>query len=189
MAIGCVHTEWMFRLARLGALANRVQLLDLGPQDIQVKRDWLVECINYHSKSKELPNNFDSIFEGEDPRKDCQLDYYKLFGIQSYLSTDLDDARATYKLDLNEVATTLPKCDVVTNFGTAEHVFNIGHVFETMHLALKPGGLSLHVVPAFGFVNHGFYTPNPNLFIEFARANDYSVVDFSYVDNMFVRER
>jgi SAM-dependent methyltransferase len=72
---------------------------------------------------------------------------------------------------------------------TAEHVYDIGRVFELMHRVLRPGGLAVHCVPAFAFPNHGFYTPNPNLFVEFARANDYELIDFSYVDNMFVREK
>jgi hypothetical protein len=60
---------------------------------------------------------------------------------------------------------------------------------QTMHRLLKPGGLALHVVPVFAYPNHGFHTPNPNLFPEFARANGYKLADFSYVDNMFVRDQ
>jgi len=186
MAIGCVHTEWLFHLYFKGAFDNKNSLLDLGPQDIQISEKWLVEYLRYKHNDN---INFKKIFLNEYPLKNCQFDFYRMFGINKYHSADIDDDRATIKIDLNNVTLDVEtKFDVITNFGTAEHVFNIGNVFKTMHECLKPGGLSLHAVPSFGFVNHGFYTPNPNLFIEIARVNNYKIIDFSYVDNMFVRE-
>jgi SAM-dependent methyltransferase len=113
-----------------------------------------------------------------------------MFGIEEYKSTDIDDDRADYCLDLNlPVPDDMPRFDIVTDFGTAEHVYNISQVLDNMHRLLPPGGIALHCVPAFAFTNHGFYTPNPNLFIEFAHSNNYELIDFSYVDNMFVREK
>lgn len=188
MAIGCVHTEWMFRLHDRRAFPQGGALIDLGPQDIQVPRAYLEARVR-QQLGAEAATRAGAVYQGDAARRDAQADYYALFGIGEYSSADLDDDRATYKLDLNRAAEGLPQFDVVTDFGTAEHVYDIARVFETMHALLKPGGLALHVVPAFAFPNHGFYTPNPNLLVEFARANDYRLVDFSYVDNMFVREK
>src|SRR5262249_16894716 len=67
-------------------------------------------------------------------------------------------------------------------------VFNIASVFANIHTLLRPGGVALHAMPSYGFVNHGFYNVNPNLYVELARSNGYELLDFSYVDNMFVRE-
>jgi SAM-dependent methyltransferase len=78
---------------------------------------------------------------------------------------------------------------VVTNFGTAEHVFDIATAFRSMHRLVKPGGVILHCMPAFAFIDHGFYNIHPVFYIELAKANAYDIVDFSYVDNMFVRNR
>jgi hypothetical protein len=188
MAIGCVHTEWLFRVRRKGAFAGRRTLLDLGPQDVQASRAYLGDSIN-RNLSINPTKLLAALCDGDQPRRDCQREYYALFGPTIYSSADLDDDRADYRLDLNNPVADLPLFDVVTDFGTAEHVYNIAQVFDTMHRLLVPGGLALHCVPAFAFPNHGFYTPNPNLLIEFARANGYELVDFSYVDNMFVRER
>ena len=66
-------------------------------------------------------------------------------------------------------------------------MFNIGEAFRTIHDMTVPGGLSLHTVPGFAFINHGFYNIHPNLFVEMARANGYEIVDFRYFDNVFVR--
>jgi len=188
VAIGCIHTEWLFRLVQKGAFSGRRALLDLGPQDIQTSRLYLEEAIARHL-GRDPAGAIAAISDGAAPRRDCQGDFYRLYGIEEYKSADLDDDRADYTVDFNHPAIEVPRFDVVTDFGTAEHVYDIARVFEFMHRALKPGGLALHCVPAFAFPNHGFYTPNPNLFVEFARANDYELVDFSYVDNMFVREK
>lgn len=188
MAIGCIHSEWMFWLKRQGMFRPGSSLIDLGPQDIQVPLDYLKSLADREG-DRDAAALVGAIYRDGAPRRDAQAAYYKLFGFDRYESADLEDDRATYKLDLNHAAAGLPKYDVVTDFGTMEHVYDIARVFETMHGLLHPGGLALHVVPAFAFPNHGFYTPNPNLFVEFARANGYRVVDFSYVDNMFVREK
>ncbi|AXK79076.1 class I SAM-dependent methyltransferase [Pseudolabrys taiwanensis] len=188
MAIGCVHTEWLFRVLRKGAFDGRTSILDLGPQDIQTGRKFLENSIR-RNLAIDPTSDIAAICDEQNPRKDCQPEYYRLFGPKEYKSADLTDDRADYRFDLNSPIEELPRFDVVTDFGTAEHVYNIAQVFDTMHKLLVPGGLALHCVPAFAFPNHGFYTPNPNLFIEFARANNYELVDFSYVDNMFVRER
>ena len=41
------------------------------------------------------------ICDGEQPRRDCQPQYYALFGVDEYRSLDLTDDRADYSLDLN----------------------------------------------------------------------------------------
>ena len=189
MAIGCIHTEWLFRIHEKGGFTRARRLLDLGPQDVQTSRAFLRESIQRHLARDPAPD-IAAIFTGDAPRRDCQHKYYSLFGIAEYASMDVDDDRADFAVDLNQpLAGAYRPYDVVTNFGTAEHVYDIARVFAAMHELLVPGGLALHCVPAFAFPNHGFYTPNPNLFIEFARFNGYELLDFSYVDNMFVRER
>ena len=112
---------------------------------------------------------------------------FTVFSVSTSKSIDVDDTRATYRVDLNRPDIQLSEYDVVTNFGTTEHVFNIGEAFKTVHNLTKPGGLSLHCVPCFAFINHGFYNIHPNLFVEMVRANKYEFVDFSYFDNAFVR--
>jgi SAM-dependent methyltransferase len=188
MAIASLHTEWLFHLKRLGLFEGRTSLLDLGPQDVQVTRAWLDAAMLRHEGSRHV-ERIDAICAGDAPRRDCQREFYGLFGISHYESADLDDDRADYRWDLNDPPSDLPKFDVVTDFGTIEHVYDLAAAMGAIHRLLKPGGLALHVVPVFAYPNHGFHTPNPNYFVEFARANGYAVADFSYVDNMFVRDQ
>lgn len=66
--------------------------------------------------------------------------------------------------------------DVVLNNGTAEHIFNIGQVFRTIHDHCEVGGLMIHDCPFTGWIDHGFYTLQPGLFYDLAAANGYEVV-------------
>ena len=187
MAIGAIHVAWLRHLVRRGEFRGRGSVLDLGPQDIQVSRDFMARALRGLVEESVLERGLDAAFVGDAAKSDGQLGFYELFGLTGYASIDRDDQRATYRLDLNHPVGNLPEYDVVTNFGTTEHVFNVGEAFRTIHNLTCPGGMSLHCLPCFGFINHGFYGINPNVLVEMARANDYDIVDFSYFDNAFVR--
>jgi SAM-dependent methyltransferase len=190
LAIGTIHGDWLSRLATRRQLPEAASWVDLGPQDIQLPRPSLLSLASRHRTQANAACLVDSMFADGRVSRDAQLEFYRLFGARSYTSIDLDDPIAVHRLDLNQpIPESMGQFDVVTNFGTAEHVFNIGQVFASIHDLLNEGGVSLHVCPSFAFVNHGLYNVNPNLYIEMARQNDYEVVDFSYLDNMFVRDQ
>lgn len=90
MAIGPIHLEWISSLASRGYL--RGALLELGPQDIQISRDYLATVAKRHDRLL----NFDL-------SPVCQPDFYKLFGIAKYRSLDENDRRADFKADLNKI--------------------------------------------------------------------------------------
>ncbi|MEO8627119.1 MAG: hypothetical protein ABI612_03335 [Betaproteobacteria bacterium] len=177
----------MKRLAVRGAFRELHDVVDLGPQDVQVSRKVLAEVARELRPSTQIEALLDTIFDGLIARRTAQKQFYSIFGMADYASLDVDDDRATYKVDLNHPSSGLPEFDVVTNFGTTEHVFNIGEAFRTLHNLTRPGGISLHAIPSFAFINHGFYNIHPNALVEMARANDYEILDFSYVDNTFCR--
>jgi hypothetical protein len=187
MAIGAIHLAWLRRLAALGAFRGLHSVLDVGPQDIQIDRSVLAAGLRDVVPADRLNRLLSAIYVNGTAARDAQPSFYGLFGLGPYASIDVDDDRATHRLDLNFKMEEMADYDVVTNFGTTEHVFNIGEAFRSIHKLTRPGGVSLHCVPCFGFINHGFYTVNPNLFVEMAYANQYNIVDFSYFDNAFVR--
>lgn len=187
MAIGAIHLVWMRHLAGRGCFRGLKSVIDLGPQDIQLDRRMLRDVMQGLTPSERLDELLDQVFSGNAVASYAQIPFYSLFGLGPYASIDVEDKRATYRVDLNQPVTGLPEFDVVTNYGTTEHVFNIGEAFRTIHNLTRPGGVSLHCVPSFAFINHGFYGINPNALIEMIRANDYDLIDFSYCDNAFVR--
>ena len=100
-----------------------------------------------------------------------------------YASIKSTAARTVFRLDLNYDV--LPdwarkKYDVVTNFGTTEHIANQLNAFKIIHDLTAPGGIMIHAVPAQGLVNHGLLKYNPKWFWMLARSNDYRWLDFDY---------
>ncbi len=187
MAIGPIHIAWMRHIARKGGLPTARSVFDFGPQDVQVGRE-IMAPLAQELLGADAESYLNRLYSsGNVPERNSQKDFWSILGAKRYESIDLDDDRATYKRDLNMPITDLPEFDVVTNFGTTEHVFNIGEALRTIHRVTTPGGISLHAVPAFAFSHHGFYTVGPNLFIEICRANGYELVDLTYMDNAFVR--
>jgi SAM-dependent methyltransferase len=124
-----------------------------------------------------FPNNTTSV------SNTAQAAFYRIFGVSSYRSLDIFDARANYRFDLNYWIPAIRRFDVITNFGTWEHVFRIDQAFRTVHKLLKPGGVLLCVMPAFGDIDHGFYNIHPVFYRKFCEANAYEIADFQFIDN------
>lgn len=101
-------------------------------------------------------------------------------------SIDFDGTPQAAKLDLNEKIPIVPYYDTVINHGTAEHVFNIGQVFRTIHDATAFGGLMIHESPFTGWIEHGFYSLQPGLFFDLAETNDYRMVAM-YIQDLDAR--
>lgn len=189
MAINAVMTFWFSLLARRGAFDGLHSIIELGPQDMFTTRAVIEQIARRHAADR-VEETVAAFYPGggEDFAPDSQQALYALFGLSPYQSIDVADARATYICDLNDpIARGQQQYDVVTNFGTAEHCFNIGAVFESIHNLLAPGGLALHVLPAFGDLDHGFYNINPMLYGRLARANGYQIVDVRYIDHLYLK--
>lgn len=93
----------------------------------------------------------------------------------SHFAIDLSGTSSSLKLNLNEP---LPDCgqyDVLIDFGTAEHVFDLRQFFANAHDVTLPGGLMIHGLPWTGWIDHGFYNFQPTLFFDLAAANDYKI--------------
>jgi SAM-dependent methyltransferase len=188
VAIGTMHIEWLSTLALRSQIPAGAAVLDLGPQDLWIERDPLQRIARRHLEAADCDKTLDAIFDGKSPRPGAQPAFYSIFGGGNYRSIDLTDPRADYALDLNlPLPPGVGSYDVVTNFGTTEHVFNIGQAFANIHKLLKVGGIQLHAIPSYGYIDHGFYNIHPCAYLDMARANDYEIVDVLYIDNINVR--
>ena len=103
--------------------------------------------------------------------------YYKiLFNYKIYKAIDMHGTEFSIKQDLNEPYFENNKYNLITNFGTTEHIFNQYQVFKTIHNLIKPNGLIMHFLPYQGAYNHGFYNYNPTFFFDLGKANNYETV-------------
>lgn len=101
-------------------------------------------------------------------------DWYLGLGCGRYVSID-GNGRGTMTADLNQPIA-LDPFDLVTDFGTGEHIFDQAQVWRTMHSLTKPGGYIAFDRPAQGYQKHCFYLANECLFRDLAEVNRYEVL-------------
>jgi hypothetical protein len=111
-------------------------------------------------------------------------DLYQRVGISDYNSIDingLDEAHVfDLNLDIREAYGYDRQFDVVTNFGTTEHVCDQMMAYKNIHNLCKVDGLMIGVVPFSCALDHGFFNAQPNFFEELAKANDYELLGLFY---------
>lgn len=96
-----------------------------------------------------------------------------------HVSVDLNGKDGALKLDLNEPIYGLGQFDIVTNFGTTEHVQNQQQVFKNIHVCCREGGYMIHQVPMKGglrWKGHGLIEYEKKWFELLARVNNYDVL-------------
>jgi len=100
-----------------------------------------------------------------------------------YASIDIDGSPGSIPLDLNYDSVpneARGQFDLVTNFGTTEHVANQLNAFKVIHDLATPGGLFIHELPTQGYFNHGLVNYNFKFFWMLARSNNYKVIDTAF---------
>lgn len=112
-------------------------------------------------------------------RPACVL--YESLGCERYVSIDGNGA-GTILHDLNLPLLTLGMFDLVTDFGTGEHVFDQAQVWRTVHALTKVGGYIGVIRPEQGYPGHCFYRTDECLFYDIAAANGYGVVKVQRIE-------
>jgi SAM-dependent methyltransferase len=111
-------------------------------------------------------------------------EWYRTLGCGRYESID-GNGKGTLTADLNlPLAFHVPKYkdafyrafDLVTDFGTSEHVFHQAQVWETLHDLTKPGGYLVIDRPSDGYPGHCYYRVDRCLLEDVARVNRYEVI-------------
>jgi len=177
---------WMEAVGGAGVLDGLEAVLEMGPQDFFFP----LQSLEQVATARIGPDGAglaQAIMGGALPYSERQALFYSLFGLKVYASVDTYDDRATFRQDLNSAPRAPEKFDLLVDFGTSEHVFNIGNAFVYTHNTLRPGGVCLKVLPTFGDNCHGFYNIHPTVYFDIARVNDYDILDFRYVDDMISR--
>jgi SAM-dependent methyltransferase len=113
----------------------------------------------------------------------ARLFYDLLLGPHEYLAIDLHGTPAAKRYDLNQPLPLEKQFDLVTNIGTAEHVFDQCQLFRSMHDWTAPGGLMVHYFPNQGCFDHGFYNYHPTFVFDLCDANRYAIVLLAHYDN------
>jgi hypothetical protein len=183
MTISSLMPLWFERMVRNGILKPGSSMLEFGPQDCDTPRT-LMKAIAVRMVGADAERRICDIYDGMQFKPTGQAALYGLFGITDYKSLDPFDPRGDYKFDLESPVPVFGQFDVVTNFGTSEHVFNIANVFKTAYDLLPVGGIMLNALPAFGDINHGLYNIHPVFYFLLARHSGFEIADIQYVDDI-----
>lgn len=97
-----------------------------------------------------------------------------------YVSIDGNGRNGAVAYDLNEpLPRSIGTFDLVTDFGTGEHVFNQWQVFKTIHELIRKKGFFVFDRPTQGYEANGghcYFNVHECVFNDFAAANFYKVL-------------
>lgn len=167
MAISRAHYEFLRNLQRAGHLSTGGSLLEIG------QANWFGDM-----PLGELAGEGCNVAGCSDLFEVAKRVYDQMFAPDRIDAIDLTPGSDAWQYDLNEPIELMRHYDVVINHGTAEHVFRIGQVFETIHDAACVGGLMIHDAPL-KWLDHGFYCLQPTLFYDLAEANNYKLLSLA----------
>lgn len=167
--------------------ARPVRVLSLGYPDLLLTRDYMAEILGPAVTDK-LPIRKDSEQiardHGRDILRDGVFESVAVFAAMGCILQVLDIQAWTGTeiiLDMNDPAPEELKgrFDLIIDPGLLEHVFNIGQGFKNVAEIVRVGGFIYHQNPV-AFVNHGFYSLSPTLYIDFYTNNGFTIKLLGY---------
>lgn len=157
-------------------------VLEIGSQQLHLRFDDFSDAVTAYGVEGFVPEDF-MPWDWEN-RGACQYadKFYKLLGMGKYACFDMNAENNAISHDLNlpfEDRTHWGAYDLVTDFGCAEHVFNVSEVFRTMHNLCRPGGIFLHCQQMYN--TNGYYHFDPAFYEDLAAANGYEILFSSFI--------
>jgi hypothetical protein len=190
MGIGCDTIEILIRLKQDGYLEGPNSVVEIGTQqlannflDARDALERLGRLFGIDVPCRLPPPIPAHLVHGSLEHLDASAPpsrtFWRWLGFD-YASIDIDGNPGSIPLDLNYDGTPdgyLGRYQVVTNFGTTEHIANQLNAFQVIHELTANGGLMIHQLPMQGMINHGLVNYNPKFFWMLGRSNGYKLVD------------
>jgi len=199
MGIGATDLRLLIYLKMQGHIPNASSVIEIGAQQLD---DDFLACRSELDTIRQLfgveqpcplPRPLAPPLSGGDPRLlDPMAPWARHFWTWlslHYAAVDIDGSPDSIPLDLNYddvPSRSKGKYQLVTNFGTTEHVANQLNAFKVIHDLTAVAGVMMHHVPAQGMFNHGLVNYNPKFFWMLARSNRYKWLhmDFSIAQSV-----
>jgi hypothetical protein len=194
MGINRLDLELILRLRRDGYIRDNARVIELGAQQLArvaiESKDILRELGERFGTKGELclpTSEAAPVYEWSEEKLDPAAPRARAMWVWlgfSYAAIDIDGSPESIPLDLN--FDDVPKSqknayDLVTNYGTTEHVANQMNAFKIAHDLAAEGGVMIHHLPCQGNLNHGLINYSPKFFWKLARSNDYRWLHFNYL--------
>jgi hypothetical protein len=95
--------------------------------------------------------------------------------IHTYI--DIHGKNGVLLMNLSEEQEIEETYDIITDFGTLEHIEDFYMGFKNVHNLCKNGGIMIHVLPSFGhWPNHGTWRGKINFFIGLPKLSNYIIL-------------
>jgi hypothetical protein len=186
MGLNAHFLELMIYLKENGFLNGR-RVMELGAQQLsdpflkdRVAQEKLASM--FGKTSCQLPPLPSSAIGLEPDQTPHSRPFFEALGYE-YACIDVDGTPDALMLDLNYDEVPIEnrgRYDLVTNFGTTEHVLNQLNAFKIIHDLTVPGGVMIHELPAQGLIDHGFFAYNPKFFHMLGSSNHYETLFFDF---------
>lgn len=184
MGIGIASVQNLLELHNLRLLKNSKSVLEIGSQELHLKKADLEELIKIAGLDSKLLENIPNIKNWPFGPRASSKYLYEILGIKDYQSIDMNGKHGAIIHDLNKPfndTSKFNKFDIVTDFGSCEHVFNISECYKTLHNLVKPGGYL--IVDQAILKGNGYFKFDESFFEGIAAANNYKIIFSSYVIN------
>tara|TARA_B100001964_G_scaffold198630_1_gene224494 strand:- start:68 stop:958 length:891 start_codon:yes stop_codon:yes gene_type:complete len=182
MGLNVAAIQNLLELYGLGYFKKANNVLEIGSQELHLNVNVLEELFAGAGLKSELASKYPYVNNyPEKPRTPAKF-FYETLGFKEYKSIDINGNFGAIPHDLNKPfkdTSLYNKFDVVTDFGSCEHVFNISECYRTMHNLTKPGGYI--IIHQCIFKGNGYFNFDEGFFEGLAVANNYNIIYNSYV--------
>jgi hypothetical protein len=184
MGLGLSQLQVNLELYKNGFFSKTNNIIELGSQEIKVSSEDLSTLFKSLKIEGDLVNQF--LKKNLYPEK-ClsSKHFYECLGIYDYKCVDISGEHNSIDFDLNyplekaELSERLKgHFDLVTDYGSSEHVFNNVEAFKTMHDLCKQNGLIIISQAIFG--GNGYYHYDNSFFDGIALFNNYEIIISCY---------
>lgn len=184
MGLGPSAVRLILELHTSGILHDVNRVIEIGSQHLHLKLselDLLLESASIKQSNKRAFSALETFPDGGVAVPAKLL--YELLGVKQYSSFDINkEYDWVQPIDLNfplDDSQLLESADLVTDFGSAEHAFNIAEAYRTIHRICRPGG----VIIAIQAVNrpNGYYCFDHSFYEGIAAANQYKILLSNYI--------
>ena len=103
--------------------------------------------------------------------------YWQNKGLE-HIYLDINGRGGSLMVDLNEDIDIDKQFDIITDFGTLEHVNDFYMGFKNVHKICKTRGLIIHILPAPGhWPDHGTWRAGVGFFMKLSKSMKYDLLD------------
>jgi len=186
MGLGSGGVKLNLELWQRGILKDVKSVVEMGYQELALSRLHFEKLVTSAGLENYDSSNFPNLDNWPHKRPRCPTQpFYQMLGIEEYFSVDLNQEHGALAIDLNTPLTDTSvygKFDLVTDYGTNEHVFNVAEAYRTMHRLCSLNGLMVIFQQLYG--GNGYHNFDVSYFEGMAAANQYKILYSSFIVNV-----